>query len=169
MLRSKAQELLFGGPLYEALSGEFWAPTDPAGRIHTLGHIARSAFDEGDVVVGGYDPNHMGFSYRPEWAPNIEATLICERYSVEFDDMRPARLIGRIFRAESLVLLEINGDQDFSVHNRLKDNSGACDNRLQVVRNFVKIADVPTHDEVQLACVKSFIAQNAQEFFDLVS
>jgi len=64
---------------HDALSGEFYAPTDPQSSIHTLGHLLMTTYERGRVT----DPNsHNEFRiYQPPWAP-IDSALHISHWDI---------------------------------------------------------------------------------------
>lgn len=88
-----SREPLFVRPLfYDALSGEFTAPTDNLRRKHTLGRLAYASYAKGEHRVNeDVDPPYLECLYVPSWAGHVSVQT-----DFDFDEngVQPTVLYG---------------------------------------------------------------------------
>lgn len=163
------KDLLFPPLFSEALSGNFALTTTAHDRVKSLRELACTAFALGTINVTDYETDHCGFSYRPTWAPNVEATVICERFGMA-SASQPGIADHTTLKAKSLILIGAGGKEDLSVHNREVENEqGYTEAGLLVVRSFTKLIEAPLQLGQEFEQVQKIITQQAQDFFDKAS
>jgi len=129
---------------HDALSGEFYAPTDPQTRTHTLAHLLLTTFEEGEVT----DPNsHNEFRiYKPLWAP-IDSALHISHWDIH-----------------CLTLASSERQMEF-IHT-LEGSGGRS---LRVIDNATTILEEPLGLEHGSGRLRFLVGQIAQDFFSSVA
>lgn len=153
----KSQELARNKYFENVLGGEFYLPGDPEKSYLTLGWLATTTKEEGNVIIpescDGQPSTVQTYSYRPSWAENVDTRVAVVQvngskglirgiglYNPENDDKRDGRL-------------------RFSYEEQEDDG-------LTFLHSPVLEAAMPLRPGKELEEAREFVTAQAQKFFE---